>query len=83
MDVDSRTRFAAEVDARLAGPRATATVLAGLPVLGLLLGQAIGADPMRVLAGTAVGQTLLVVGTGLACAGVLWSARIVSAAVPS
>ena len=83
VDVDSRTRFAAEVDARLAGPRATATVLAGLPVLGLLLGQAIGADPMRVLAGTAAGQTLLVVGTGLACAGVLWSARIVSSAVPS
>ena len=83
IDVDSRTRFAAEVDARLAGPRATATVLAGLPVLGLLLGQAIGADPMRVLANTAAGQTLLVVGTGLACAGVLWSAQIVSAAVPS
>lgn len=83
VDVEHRTRFAAEVDARLAGPRATAAVLAGLPLLGLALGQAIGADPVRVLAGTTAGQGLLVVGTGLACAGVLWSARIVAAAVPS
>ncbi|MGI9062567.1 MAG: type II secretion system F family protein [Pseudonocardiaceae bacterium] len=83
VDVEHRARFAAEVDARLAGPRATAAVLAGLPVLGLLLGQAIGADPLRVLAGTGAGQVLLVVGTGLACTGVSWSARIVGGAVPT
>jgi len=83
VDLEHRTRFAAEVDARLAGPRATAAVLAGLPVLGLALGQAIGAGPVAVLAGTTAGQVLLVVGTGLACAGVLWSARIAAVAVSS
>lgn len=82
-DTDHRVRFAAEVAARLAGPRATAAVLAGLPLLGLALGQAVGAAPVRVLGHTGVGQVLLVVGTGLACAGVLWSARLVSRAVPA
>lgn len=82
-DTEHRVRFAAEVAARLAGPRATAAVLAGLPLLGLALGQAVGAAPMQVLGHTGVGQALLVVGTGLACAGVLWSARLVARAVPA
>ncbi|MFN2494309.1 MAG: type II secretion system F family protein [Pseudonocardiaceae bacterium] len=80
-DTEQRVRFAAEVDARLAGPRATAAVLAGLPLLGLTLGQAVGAAPLRVLTGTTAGQLLLVVGTALACAGVLWSARLTAGAV--
>jgi tight adherence protein B len=53
-------------------------VLAGLPVLGLLLGQAVGADPWHVLTAHAAGQLLLVVGTGLVCAGLAWSARLVN-----
>jgi tight adherence protein B len=81
-DSEQRVRFAAEVDARLAGPRATAAVLAGLPLLGLALGQAVGADPGRVLGSTTAGQFLLVIGTGLACAGVLWSARLTAAVSP-
>jgi tight adherence protein B len=81
-DTEHRVRFAAEVQARLAGPRATASVLAGLPLLGIALGHAVGADPLRVLCETPVGQVLLVIGTGLACAGVQWSARLVSGAVP-
>ncbi len=82
-DTEQRVRFTAEVQARLAGPRATAAVLAGLPLLGLALGHAVGAAPLRVLSETSAGQGLLVVGTGLACAGVLWSARLVSGAVPA
>ncbi|MGH3775181.1 MAG: type II secretion system F family protein [Pseudonocardiaceae bacterium] len=82
-DTEQRVRFAADVEARLAGPRATAVVLAGLPLLGLALGHAMGAAPLQVLSQTPAGQGLLVVGTGLACAGVLWSARLVSGAVPS
>jgi tight adherence protein B len=80
-DSEQRVRFAAEVEARLAGPRATAAVLAGLPLLGLALGQAVGAAPGRVLGATMAGQVLLVVGTALTCAGVLWSARLTAAAV--
>jgi tight adherence protein B len=82
-DTEHRVRFAAEVQARLAGPRATAAVLAGLPLLGLALGQAVGAAPLRVLCETVVGQVLLVIGTAAACVGVLWSARLVSGAVPA
>ena len=82
-DTEHRVRFAAEVQARLAGPRATAAVLAGLPLLGLALGQAVGADPLRVLCGTPVGQLLLVIGTGLSCGGALWSAKLISGAVPA
>lgn len=82
-DTEQRVHFAAEVQARLAGPRATAAVLAGLPLLGLVLGHAVGAAPLRVLSETSAGQGLLVVGTGLACAGVLWSARLMSGAVPA
>jgi tight adherence protein B len=82
-DTEHRVRFAAEVQARLAGPRASASVLAGLPLLGLALGQAVGAAPLRVLCQTPVGQVLLVIGTGLACVGLQWSARLVSGAVPA
>jgi tight adherence protein B len=82
-DTEHRVRFAADVQARLAGPRATAAVLAGLPLLGLALGQAVGAAPLRVLCETPVGQLLLVIGTGLACGGALWSARLISGAVPA
>jgi tight adherence protein B len=82
-DAERRVRFAADLDARLAGPRATVAVLAGLPLLGLLLGQAAGADPWQVLANTAAGQALLVLGTALISAGVAWSDRIVTSAVPT
>ena len=82
-DTEHRVRFAAELQARLAGPRATAAVLAGLPLLGLALGQAVGAAPLRVLCETVVGQALLVIGTAAACVGVRWSARLVSGAVPA
>jgi Flp pilus assembly protein TadB len=38
---------------------------------------------LRVLRETPVGQVLLVLGTGLACGGALWSARLISRAVPA
>lgn len=79
-DLEARQRMGAELHAQLAGPRATALVLAGLPVLGVALGEGVGAGPVGVLTGTGVGQILLVVGTALACAGVLWSERILAGA---
>lgn len=60
----------------MAGARATAAILAGLPVLGVLLGQLIGAQPLRFLLGGHAGGWLLVVGTMLVCGGLLWSDRI-------
>lgn len=79
-DLDARLRIGGEVRAQLAGPRATAAVLAGLPMLGVMLGEGVGAGPLRVLADTGVGQVLLVVGTALVCAGTAWSDRIMAGA---
>lgn len=77
-ELDHRVRFAGQVLARMAGPRAGSMVLAGLPIIGLLLGQAMGAAPLAVLTNSFGGQVLLVVGVALECAGVLWSARLTS-----
>jgi tight adherence protein B len=80
-DLDTRLRLAGELRAQLAGPRATAIVLAMLPVLGVALGESVGAGPWRVLSETLTGQVLLAVGTTLACAGTAWSGRIMARAV--
>ncbi len=75
-DIAQRQRFSAQVTAKLAGARATATILAGLPVLGVLLGELIAAHPVRFLLGSQAGGWLLAVGATLACGGLLWSDRI-------
>jgi tight adherence protein B len=62
----------------VAGPRMSGYVMAALPVLGLLLGAGMGADPVGVLVGTTIGRVLMVVGVLLTSAGLLWSARIVA-----
>jgi tight adherence protein B len=75
-DIIARVRFSAGVHSGMAGARATATVLTGLPVLGVGLGELIGADPLRFLLSGGVGGWLLIVGVMLACCGLLWSDRI-------
>ena len=80
-DIVERERFSARVDAGMAGARTTAAVLAGLPVLGVCLGQLIGADPLGFLLSGGVGGWLLVAGVTLACCGLLWSDRITGRAL--
>ena len=75
-DIAERQRFSARVSSSMAGARATATILAALPVLGVLLGQLIGARPLSFLLSGHGGGWLLVVGSMLACGGLLWSDRI-------
>lgn len=70
----------AEVEASLAAPRATARLLAALPVAGLGLGELIGAHPLQVLVGTPVGRLSAVCGVVLALVGHLWSRRLVTRA---
>jgi tight adherence protein B len=79
-DVVEREHFSARVDAGMAGARATAAVLAGLPVLGIGLGQLIGADPLNFLLAGGAGGWLLAAGVTLACCGLLWSDRITAGA---
>lgn len=56
----------------LAGPRATARLLAWLPIGGIGLGVALGADPLATLLGGGVGGLCLVVGGALFLAGHRW-----------
>ncbi|SFQ73726.1 tight adherence protein B [Amycolatopsis arida] len=73
-DLDTSVRFAQQSEARMAGPRTSAVVLAVLPLAGIALGEAMGAEPLGVLTTTATGQVLLVLGCALVCAGVAWTA---------
>ena len=68
------------VEAELAGPRATATLLAVLPVAGLLLATGLGADPVPVLLSTPLGLACLAGGLLLDGAGVWWTGRLVARA---
>ncbi|MFD5191493.1 type II secretion system F family protein [Streptomyces sp. NPDC058357] len=68
-----------ELRAQLAGAWSTVAVLALLPVLGLGLGAALGADPLRVLLHTPAGLVCLATGGLLEAAGLGWAARIVRA----
>lgn len=74
-DITARQRFSARADAGMAGARASATILGCLPVLGVVLGQLVGARPLSFLLG-GPGGVVSVVGVSLVCAGLLWSDRI-------
>ncbi|GAB2956648.1 type II secretion system F family protein [Streptomyces pseudoechinosporeus] len=67
----------ADLRAQLAGARSTAVLLAGLPLLGLLLGTALGADPLHVVLHTGAGLGCLLVGGALEGVGLWWALRIV------
>ncbi|WP_028478147.1 type II secretion system F family protein [Nocardia sp. CNY236] len=76
IDLAGRIRLHNRATAALAGARATGTVLACLPCVGIALGHLMGAAPLYVLFGSAVGTVLLPLGAGLACAGLLWTDAI-------
>jgi tight adherence protein B len=69
-----------DLRAQLAGARATAVMLAGLPALGLLIGTALGADPLHVLLHTGAGLGCLAAGGVLEGLGLWWVRRIVRGA---
>ncbi|MEV6835761.1 type II secretion system F family protein [Streptomyces sp. NPDC051133] len=70
----------ADLRAQLAGARVTALMLAALPALALLLGAAMGADPLHVLLHTGAGFGCLVTGAAFEAAGMWWATRIVRGA---
>jgi tight adherence protein B len=71
---DEEQRLA--VEGELAGPRATAMVLAALPLAGTLLAAGLGAHPLHVLLHTPVGGACLVAGVLLDLAGLWWTERL-------
>jgi tight adherence protein B len=73
---------AREVAAALSAPRATARMLAGLPLVGLGMGALLGARPWHVLLSTPYGLACLVLGLLLDGAGLLWVRRLARTAEP-
>lgn len=78
IEVDARAvdRAVAAADAQSAGARVTAWLLAGLPVAGIALGYAIGADPLHVLLRTPIGAACATVALALQVAGLAWASRL-------
>ncbi len=64
----------------LAGPRATARLLGGLPLVGLGVAAAFGIDPVHLYAGHPVSRVCLVAGLLLLVFGRWWTGRLVAAA---
>jgi tight adherence protein B len=80
-DVEEWSVYLRDREAKMAGPRASAAVVSGLPIMGLFLGEAVGAAPIAVLTGTLLGQVVLVTGIGLLCLGMWWTVRLTEAGV--
>lgn len=70
------------IEVELAGIRATILLLAALPLFGLALGLALGADPLGTLLHQPAGRIGLALGTGLDLAGLLWTDRLVAGLRP-
>lgn len=80
--LDTETADRRAFEAALAGPRASMTLLAGLPALGLLMGQSAGAHPLRLLLHRPLGWALLGAAAVLELAGLAWSRRLVRGVLP-
>ncbi|MFG1838734.1 hypothetical protein [Micromonospora sp. NPDC049175] len=75
-DARATDRGLAAAAAQAAGARATAWLLAALPVGGILLGYGIGVDPVAVLLHSGVGGVCAVVAVALQVVGLLWTERL-------
>ncbi|CAB0488584.1 type II secretion system F family protein [Corynebacterium diphtheriae] len=78
-EIDDRLRHRDRTKAALQGAQATAIVLSLLPLFGLGMGIGLGAPVLAFLLNNAIGQTLLILGTALQCAGLLWSQALIKA----
>lgn len=79
-DARATSRVHASARSEAAGVRATALLLAVLPVGGVGLGYSIGVDPLAVLLHTPVGAVCALGAVALHAAGLLWSDRLGSPA---
>ncbi|GEL96829.1 type II secretion system F family protein [Cellulomonas terrae] len=66
--------------AALSGPRSTAQVLAWLPLLGVVLGALLGADPVGVVLSGGPGTVSALVGAALLLLGRWWTAALLARA---
>ncbi|WP_231605870.1 type II secretion system F family protein [Micromonospora sp. HK10] len=75
-DARATDRGLAAADAQAAGARATAWLLAALPLGGIGLGYAIGVDPVDVLLHSAIGGGSALAAVALQIGGLLWAERL-------
>ncbi|MBF9127494.1 hypothetical protein I0C86_00565, partial [Plantactinospora sp. S1510] len=75
-DARAMDRGLAAAEAAEAGARATAWLLAGLPLGGIALGYGIGVDPLRILLYTPLGAACALGAIALQLAGLAWSNRL-------
>ncbi|BCJ32713.1 hypothetical protein Athai_02160 [Actinocatenispora thailandica] len=75
-ELSERERLRRAAAAQTAGNRVTAALLALLPLAGIGLGYAIGADPLHLLWHTGIGAGCAVVALLLQFAGVAWTLRL-------
>lgn len=78
IDLRAQARTEALLDTHTAAATASARLLAGLPMAGLALGQAIGADPLELLLHTPLGAGCAAASVGLQAVGMTWSRRILT-----
>lgn len=77
------TQAEAEESARavaIAGPAASARLLAALPAVGVLLSMALGADPLDSALGGGLGSLAVLAGVVAYAAGIAWTRRLVAEA---
>jgi tight adherence protein B len=70
-----------QVEVALGTSRSTARLLAGLPVMGVVLGSGLDADPLGVLLGTPAGAWCLLLGSTLGAVGLVWVERLADGAL--
>ncbi|MEW1586343.1 hypothetical protein AB0283_12915 [Micromonospora vinacea] len=75
-DARATDRGLAAAAAQAAGARATAWLLAALPIGGIGLGYGIGVDPITVLLHSTVGGACAVAAVALQVVGLLWAERL-------
>jgi len=78
LDIDLRAgaRAVTAAAAQAAGAKATALLLAGLPVAGIAVGYALGVDPLAILLRTPLGASCALGALTLQLAGLAWSGRL-------
>ncbi|MFC5927334.1 hypothetical protein [Micromonospora vulcania] len=75
-DARATDRGLAAAAAQAAGARATAWLLAGLPIGGIGLGYGIGVDPVAVLLHSTIGGVCAVLAVALQIVGLFWTERL-------